>query len=227
EGGFDRHLLAVTQVAVVDLVAVGGDHRGVPGVVEDLRHPAERVVLLALGAEAAHRPYLRHRGRGHETAVTGGDRRGLVGVDRIVVADRLEPVADHRHVHRITAGSRRGRAVAADPLGRLQDLLGGLPPNISCHRILLPHRGTRGMPRPAVAISSRITSLTPPPKVMTTLRLAIMSSQRSSSAVSSSAGSPKAPTISSARRPTRWIRSVANTLVAEASAMSTASLLLA
>ena len=34
------------------------------------------------------------------------------------------------------------------------------------------HRGTRGRPSPNIAISSRCTSLTPPPKVSTRLRLA-------------------------------------------------------
>ena len=51
-------------------------------------------------------------------------------------------------------------------------------------------RGTRGSPSPAVAMSSRWISLTPPPNVSTVLRFAWMSSHRLSSAVSGSAGSP-------------------------------------
>ena len=52
------------------------------------------------------------------------------------------------------------------------------------------HRGTLGTFRPAAAIISRITSFTPPPKVMTRLRLVWLSSHSSSSAVSGSAGLP-------------------------------------
>src|SRR5690606_30258113 len=62
-------------------------------------------------------------------------------------------------------------------------------------------RGTRGRFSPAVATSSRMISLTPPPKVTTRFCLVRRSSQRSSSAVSGSAGSPKRPTISSASLP--------------------------
>ena len=63
------------------------------------------------------------------------------------------------------------------------------------------HRGTLGTLRPEAATISRMTSLTPPPKVMTRLRLVCESSQSINSAVSDSAGLPYLPTISSASRP--------------------------
>ena len=69
-------------------------------------------------------------------------------------------------------------------------------------RLQITHRGTLGTLSPDAAIISRITSLTPPPKVMTRLRLVILSSQSSSRAVSGSAGLPYRPTTSSASLPT-------------------------
>src|SRR5438874_1233718 len=79
--------------------------------------------------------------------------------------DHLGPVADHGEVDRVAGGAgpalpRRGQA-----RGRRPD------------RIVGTHRGARGRPRPAVAMSSRWISFTPPPKVSTMLRLSWTSSQ--------------------------------------------------
>src|SRR6516225_10127282 len=118
--------------------------------------------------------------------MAGGASRGLVHIDRVAVADGLDPVVDHWLIHRVAGRARLGGA------GRF-DLRDGL--------VDVCHRGTLGTLRPDAAIISRMTSFTPPPNVITRLRLVCESSQASSSAVSDSAGLPYLPTISSASRP--------------------------
>jgi hypothetical protein len=103
QAGPHPHLLTVPQVAVVDLVAVGSDDRGVPGLVERQGHRAERVVVSAAAPQPRHRPDLNHGRRSHQRPVDGGGRESRVGVHRAAVADRLDPVADHREVHRVAA----------------------------------------------------------------------------------------------------------------------------
>ena len=94
QAGPHRDLLAGPQVAGVLLLAVGGDDRGEPGLVEHRGHQAERVVVVAAGGCSPRMV--------QTCAIAGGatrppctDRvRGLgVGVDRVGVADRLGPVA--------------------------------------------------------------------------------------------------------------------------------------
>lgn len=82
-----------------------------------------------------------------------GTRGVGVDVDRVRVADGLDPVVDHRGVHRIAPEGRRARPGVDDRLRGGADVA---------------HRFALGSPSPAVAIMSRITSLTPPPKVITT-----------------------------------------------------------
>ena len=90
-----------------------------------------------------------------------------------------------------------------------------------CSSVRWPPRGTRGRPRPAVAMSSRWISFTPPPKVSTTLRLSWTSSQVIRAAVSGSASACR-PTTSARSGPMTCSCSEEKTLVAEASATSTA-----
>src|SRR5215831_21128313 len=107
---------------------------------------------------------------------------------------------DHGQIHRVRRLARAALAERRDPVGGLFDrrsraVSGHLSPPLSGnpapprphsrrtrlpaaptpapfpHRPL-PYRGTLGSPRPAVAISSRWISLTPPPKVSTVFRLA-------------------------------------------------------
>lgn len=172
ELGADRHLLAGRDVPVVDGVAVGRDHRCVTGRVEEFGHQTQRIVVRADTVQATHGPDLSHRGRGDDPVVTGGTSGVGVDVDRVRVAHRLDPVVDHRPVDRVAARPRRTGARGLDLIGRGADL-----------RWLHAHLFTRGRPSPAVPIMSRITSLTPPPKVMTAFRLAVMSSQSARSAV--------------------------------------------
>ena len=194
QAGPHADLLTMPQVAVVDLVAVGGHDGGVAGLIERQRHRAERVVIAAAAAvQARHRPDLDHGGRGHEGPVPGGGRGRRVGVHRAGVADGLDPVADHRQVHRVAAGAGAALARGGDPPGAAADRV-----RLDVRRLGIrragragaAHRGTRGSPSPAVAMSSRWISLTPPPNVSTVLRFAWTSSHRVSSAVSGSAGSP-------------------------------------
>jgi len=160
EHRLDGDLLPRFQVAVIGLVAVGGDHGGETGRVEDVAHRAAGIVVVAdLRMQPAHRPDLRHRGRRDDARVARGNRGVGVDVDGIAVTDGLDPVVDHRLVHRVAPGS--GLAGS-----RRSDLLGG-GKNLLAHRGTCAHLGTRGSFSPAVAMSSRITSLTPPPKVIT------------------------------------------------------------
>ena len=184
--GGDGHLLTGAQIPMVGLLAVGGDHADVSGAVEQLHHRAHGVVGRTLPGEAEHRPHLNHGGWRHDSGVACGLGRRVVDVNRVGVAEGFHPVLDRRQVHRIPSVTRRG-----DDGGR--DLVDGFPD--------VGHRGTLGTLRPAAAIISRMTSLTPPPKVITRLRLVCESSHSSSSAVSGSAGLPYLPTISSASRP--------------------------
>src|SRR5690606_1638231 len=111
-----------------------------------------------------------------DAGVPGGPRSVLVDVDRVLVAQGVHPVVNHRLIHRVS-----GLAGPAGA-GRLDLVDTGL-------QVRAP-RGTLGTLSPAAAIISRITSLTPPPKVMTKFRLVILSSQSSTAAVWASAGLP-------------------------------------
>ena len=178
--------LAGSQVPVVGLLAVRRDHADVAVVVEQLHDRAHGIVGRAFAAQAEHRPHLNHGRRRDNSGVADGAGRVLVAVDRVGVADGFDPAVDHRLVHRVATGARLGAAGRFDLRERLVDIR---------------HLGTLGTLRPDAAIISRITSFTPPPKVITRLRLVCESSQSSSSAVSDSAGLPYLPTISSASRP--------------------------
>ena len=105
------------QVAVVDLIAVGRDDGRESGLVEDVRHPAQRIVGFSNCPQTAHRPYLRHRRRRDYSVVSGGAGGRFVDVDRVLVTDRLDPVADHRQVHGVPAGARSAWPVLSNPLG--------------------------------------------------------------------------------------------------------------
>src|SRR5580704_3131446 len=204
EPGPDGELLAELEVAVVGLIAVGRDHGGVPGLVEDLDHLTQRVVVRADPVQAGHRPDLDHGRRGQVWAGAIHARQG----------ERLGPGADHRQVDRVARGARAALAGGRDPGGGGPDrILGG-------HRCA--HRGARGRPSPAVAMSSRWISLTPPPKVSTRLRLSWTSSQVIRAAVSGSASACR-PTTSANDCPITCNCSEEKTLVADASATWTAA----
>ena len=152
EGARDPELLADADVALVGLLAVGAEHRGVALLGEELRHPGQRVLGRPPPAEPGHRPHLGHRGR----RLAGGE-------PLVVVAHRVHPGADGRLVDRVRRDRLRRLAERLDALGLGHD---PLVPR------LVAHRGTRGSPSPNIAISSRCTSCTPPPNVRTRLRFA-------------------------------------------------------
>src|SRR5262245_15211959 len=206
------------QVPVEDVVGVRCDYAGVASLVQQPHHLAGRVTCPTRLARSDHGPHLRHHRRCHQAAVDRRPGECRICVDGIGVADRLEPVQDDRQVHRIPGEPAAALAERHDPLGGGPDPGGAVLAHVSGHK-----RGTLGSFSPAVAISSRCTSFTPPPKVSTRLRLCWVSSHASRSAVDSSAGSPYLPPTSSTSCPSRCIRSEEKTFVAEASAMSTLS----
>ena len=173
------------QGTVVVLLAVGGDDRGQALVIEQVHHllvgPAPLAAALGpgllgeqRGAQAPHDPGLQHGGRGDELVVPRGARRLVGHVHRVVIAHGLDPVPDHRHVHRVGRQARR--------TGHLPDQRGQLGTVVRERRQLLEplaspraaapdaaggrHRAPRVIPSPAVATISRCTSFTPPPNVL-------------------------------------------------------------
>ncbi len=165
-----RQVIAEMEIPVVLLLAVGRDHRREPGVVEQCHElvacvPAAR----GTGAHAAHDPGLEHHRRRHDLAVHRLLRSLWLRIDGVLVADGLDPVADHRLVHRVGAVLGLPGRFALELLepGGERGLVGV---HRRCHPSLLPpgggHLARRAMPRPALAMISRCTSLTPPPKVL-------------------------------------------------------------
>ena len=118
QAGGDGQLLAELDGPEVDLIAVGRDHRPVPGLVEQGRHRAERVVAAARPVQSRHRPDLDHRGR----------RRVLAPLVGRGAADRFQPVPDHRQVDRVAGKPRRAVAGGDDPVRGGADRLGGSDP---------------------------------------------------------------------------------------------------
>ena len=174
---------------MVGLLAVGGHDRGEPGLVAAPRHQPERVVAVRAPAAArasstpAPSPAARPARRAPPPPRPG------VGVHRVVVAERLGPVADHRQVDRVPGRPRRalpGRGRPAAP-----------PRGSSRSRSASRHRGTRGRPSPAVAISSRWISFTPPPNVSTRVALGLDVQPATSSPWPRRPGRRAAPTTSS------------------------------
>lgn len=98
-GGGD--LLTQLQITVIDLLVVGGDHRLVARGIEKCHHPSQRVIPGAFSIQPGHGPYLRHCGRCDDSGMPGCFRGLLVDVDWVAIAHRLDPVVDHRLVHRI------------------------------------------------------------------------------------------------------------------------------
>ena len=140
DDGAHQEPVADHQGAVVVLLAVGGDDRGEALVIEQGHHLLVRPAPLrgALGpgllgqqrgAQAAHDPGLQHGGRGDELVVSRGARRLVGHVHRVVIAHRLDPVPDHRDVHRVGRQVRR--------TGRLPDQRGQLGAVVRERRQLL------------------------------------------------------------------------------------------
>ena len=75
-----------------------------------------------VAAQAEHRPHLNHGRRSDNSRMSGRAGRGLVDVDRVLVADRVEPVVDHRLIDRMAATPRLALALGLDPLGGLLDV---------------------------------------------------------------------------------------------------------
>ena len=131
QAGPHAQLLAVPQVAVVRLLAVGRDDRGVPGLVEHGDIRPQRIVgrpRRAGAARASSRPGSSRAVRPAPPCTDAAASSG-VGVDRVRVADGLDPVADHRQVHRVAGRPAAGsRPAARDPLrGRADGRRGRWP----------------------------------------------------------------------------------------------------
>jgi len=123
EHRLDGDVLTWPEVAVIGLIAVGGHDGGEAGLVEDLGHPAQRIVGLPLGMQPAHGPHLGHRRGSHDAGMTSRDRRILIHVDRVRIADGLHPGVDHRLIHRVPPPARRTRPGRPDLRRGAQDVL--------------------------------------------------------------------------------------------------------
>ena len=109
--GDDADILAWTQVAVIRLIAVGGDDADKACVVEQFHDRTDGIVAGTVAAEAHHRPHLDHRGRCDDARMACRLGRRLVDVDLILVAHGVDPVPDHRLVHRISTDPRLARSL--------------------------------------------------------------------------------------------------------------------
>ena len=89
---------------MVDLFAIRSHDGGEPRLVHQVQCQAQRIVGGVLVMQATHRPDLDHCRRRDEGGVACGVRGCLVNVDGIGIADRLDPVVDHRQVHRVSRG---------------------------------------------------------------------------------------------------------------------------
>ena len=164
--GAHQQPVADHQGAVVVLLAVGGDDRGQALVIEQGHHLLVRPAPLrgALGpgllgqqrgAQAAHDPGLQHGGRGDELVVSRGARRLVGHVHRVVIAHRLDPVPDHRDVHRVGRQVRR--------TGRLPDQRGQLGAVVRERRQLLEPLRRRRRSGAAAAVTAPPGSSPAPP----------------------------------------------------------------
>ena len=125
---FGAQQVARTQVALILLGAVGGDHRGEARFVEELQsgeraRGAPRFAHL-LRHQPGHRPRLEHGGRRHDAAVQRARRELRVGIHGVAIVDRVAPVTDHRQVHRV---ARHDRIAEAHTQDRAQPLTAALP----------------------------------------------------------------------------------------------------
>ncbi len=93
-------------------------------------------------ALAVHRPHLSHRGR-----------RLAVVPTRVVVAHRFDPVVDGGLIDLVASQPFRRLTERLNPLGLSHDQLVGLVRHD--RRNSAAHRGTLGIPRPNMPISSR------------------------------------------------------------------------
>ena len=87
--------------------------------VEEVERRALRVVGVALLVEARLVPDVEHRRWGDDVSERGRRGGGLVGVDRVGVADDVAPVPDHRLVDRV-AGDVERRAPPDQPPQRVE-----------------------------------------------------------------------------------------------------------
>ena len=79
-----------------------GDHLRTRTVIDSISDE-KRTALGGTASDAAHHPGLQHHGRRDHLAVHRLGRRVRVDVHGVLVADGLDPVPDHRLVHRIGA----------------------------------------------------------------------------------------------------------------------------
>ena len=104
--------------------------------------------------QAAHRPDLDHGRRRDDSRMSGVLGRGLVDVDRVLVADRVEPVVDHRLVDRMTARARLALSLGLDLLRRRADVVDrahGCPFFAQALITAEPSAPSGPMPRPVLA----------------------------------------------------------------------------
>ncbi len=142
------------------LFAVGGHHRGESRIVEDGHQPvvvggavhfSPGTFLIAQlrRPQATHGPGLQHGRWGDDALEPGRSRRGFVGVDRIVVAHRFDPVGDHGEIDLAGAPGAGARRKPDEGLELIVERL------FRCCGPLGAHRADRFIPSPAVARISR------------------------------------------------------------------------
>ncbi|MNO72824.1 hypothetical protein D3C76_637780 [compost metagenome] len=105
EAAGEVQALAELDIAVEVQLRVDRDHRRIAVGLDQLQHfegvlagGARRVVVQV---ETGHAPHLQHGGRRDHVVVAGVAGEGAVGVEGIVDAHDLAPVANHRGIHRV------------------------------------------------------------------------------------------------------------------------------
>ena len=113
--------LAEPDVAMIDMLRVGGDHPQIARIVKQLQHAPIRFPLgssfglswrrrvphlFTLDAQPRHSPSIQHRRRRNNLPIRPCCRELLIQIVRIPLVHSLAPMPNHRHIHQVRRNLR-------------------------------------------------------------------------------------------------------------------------